>query len=352
MFGRPSFPWCMPLFAAATAALGAEARTPETTNAPSSYAAAVSAVMLHDETLRPDLFPPLNVVVGQPLGGLESSVFIEGQKQRQISQLLAVSAGLVAVVCLAVAFFVLQCARKALFPRLFGPLGRRALSDSEWEDKWLEECPEYDSEGQEDEGDEEGTWDEIPAAETGESVALQTLEALRDLMTLGMRTMPHLTFPDRGTLLVLLLTISTQELVLCGVYATPAVEAERQKTVDFIRENGLKELQQLHTTREKCNAKGRAKKMLRLLERFGTSRSVPNLSELAVEASICAYRIAQCYKALEQLQPWVEMDLPIPEKVVEQALAVFSYTRKTAKSRLKLDPAANAWVVDIQGQRL
>ncbi|CDJ36753.1 uncharacterized protein EMH_0095310 [Eimeria mitis] len=169
-------------------------------------------------------------------------------------------------------------------------------------------------------------------------------------MTLGVQTMPYLAFHARVTLLVMLLTISTQELVLCGVYATPEVEAERQKTVDFIVEKGWEALRRVYNTRNAYHTQEKGRRMLILLEQCRTPRPESNPSELAVEASICLYRISQCYEALGQLQPWVGRSLPIPEQVSKQAFNAFSYAQNAGKCRLKGDVAASSWVEEIQTQ--
>ncbi|CDJ36182.1 LOW QUALITY PROTEIN: uncharacterized protein EMH_0067900 [Eimeria mitis] len=240
--------------------------------------------------------------------------------------------------------------RKVVFPRLFGSLGRRALSDSELEDKWLDECSDEEEEGWEDEGDEGGGSDEIPAAETGEPVALQTLEELRGLMTLGVETTSCLRVEYRGFMLLLLLTISTQELALYGIHSTPEVEVERQRTLDFIVEKGRRALAELDVCDQSSNAASKAEGMLKILEEFRTPRPGSNAGELAVQAKLSEYRISQCRDSLQQLQHWVQNSLPIPEAVSKRALRIVISTRIAGKSKIMGHMNTKSWVEELQRQ--
>ena len=311
-FGLPSL-WCITLFAATAATAAVVTRAQEKTNAPSSRRIALSTDMLHDENLLLHPSTPLNLVVGQSVGGFEPSVIRRQKKQGQISQPFAVTAGLAAVVCLVVAFVVLQCARKALFPRVFGSLGKRALSNSDVEEQ-LVVCIQEEDENIEGQAGEAGAGAEgRPSGFSAEARALATLEQLRWIMDLGKQTSPYLAEEKKAFLCVLLFTICTQELILYGVHSTPAVELERQQTMDYILREGKRAVEQLEAGGQSSNAARRAKKVLKLLEKFRTPPWESNPKHLDVEARISAYRIFQCKYALEQLQPWVGSSMTIPD---------------------------------------
>ncbi|CDJ50685.1 hypothetical protein EBH_0035450, partial [Eimeria brunetti] len=272
------------------------------------------------------------------------------QAQWQLSQRLIFTAGLVVVVCLAMAFAVLQCARKALLPRLLGSVGERALSNSDSEEELMDSCVEDGGESEEEATDVGPMQDKDLSEETGESKALEILEELRGLTTLGLRTVPYVPSNKQAFLLVLLLTICTQELILYGVYSTPEVEVQRQRTMDFVLEQGQDALAHLSTDVINSNAATQAGEMLELLQHFRIPRPGPRPEELFEEASISAYRISECKKALQQLQSWVEKSIPIPGEISRRALRLVTYTRVTGKARLRADAAAHSWLMEIQAQ--
>ncbi|CDJ36513.1 LOW QUALITY PROTEIN: uncharacterized protein EMH_0088600 [Eimeria mitis] len=240
--GLPSLLRSVTLFAAAAATAAVVTGAAELTNVASSGAAAQSAVMPQDGDVRLHRSTPLNLVARQPLEVFEPSAIRRLQRQRRRSQNMAVSAGLVAIACLAVAFVVFQCARKALFPILFGSRGKRALSDSDLEEQSIRVCIEEEI----DESDESsGGAEARPTEVAGEATALEALEELRSLITLGVQTAPHVPLERRAALVVLLLTICTQELALYGVYSTARTEVERQMTIDFVLAVGQQALSQL-----------------------------------------------------------------------------------------------------------
>ena len=140
--GLPSLLRSVTLFAAAAATAAVVTGAADSTSVASSGAAAQWTVMPQDGNVRLHRSAPLNLVERQPLDGFEPSAIRRLQRQRRRSQHVAVSAGLVAVACLAVVFVVFQCARKALFPRLFGSPGKRALSDSDSEEQSVDVCIE------------------------------------------------------------------------------------------------------------------------------------------------------------------------------------------------------------------
>ncbi|CDJ50684.1 hypothetical protein EBH_0035440 [Eimeria brunetti] len=248
------------------------------------------------------------------------------------------------------AFAVLQCARKALLPRLLGSVGERALSNSDSEEELMDSCVEDGGESEEEATDVGPMQDKDLSEETGESKAVQALQKLRYLMTLAVRTVPHLPSVNKSAFVLLLLTISTQELIFYGVYSTPHVEVQRQKTMDFILEQGQQALTQLCVDGGSSNARRRGKRMLRFLEQARTPPAESSRQELFVEATISACRISQCNGALQKLQPWTEGSARIPKEVSERVLKVLSYTRATGKRRLKADVAANSWVEAMQRQ--
>ncbi|CDJ28461.1 uncharacterized protein EMH_0041050 [Eimeria mitis] len=343
------------LFAAAVATTATVSRAASAVNTPSGQTSTVSTDLPKNETARVHPYTPVDLVVGQTLGGLESSEIRTRQKQFRKSWHFAVTAGSVAFVCLLVAFIVLKCAREALFPRLFGYTRKRALSSSDLDEEWRKACAD---EGHEESEDDVGNGDPRhggdSAEEAGELKALQTLEELVFTWKLGVEALPCLPFDKKAFLVVLLLTICTQQMVLYGIYSTPRIELKRQKTMDFILQRGQQALAELDALDQHSTAASQREKILEILEQFRTPRlesNPPELAvELAVEASICAYRVSQCRQALQQLQPWVKSSMPIPEKVSDRALRVLSYTRLTGKGRLKADPAANSWIETVQSQ--
>ncbi|CDI79633.1 hypothetical protein, conserved [Eimeria acervulina] len=300
--------------------------------------------MLQGEKLPPYPYTPLNVIARQSLTGFDPSAVRRRTKQGISPQILAVSAGLVAAVCSAIAFVVLQCARKVLFPRLFGSLGRRALSNPDVEENWVGACIQEEEEEIEGEAGEAAARAEgRPSEEAGETRALEALEGLRCTMSLGVQTLSCLPSHHQAFLLVLLFTICAQELVVYGVYSTPSVELERQKTMDFILSEGKRALAHL-------DAVTPAGRILELLERFRDPQPEWSARCLAVEATISAYRIIQCKKALQQLQPWVKKSTPIPQAVCNRAFSVIAYTRQAGKARLKADVSTSSWVERMQAQ--
>ncbi|CDI87718.1 Actin associated protein Wsp1, related [Eimeria praecox] len=352
------------LFVATTAKEALATGMLDSTDVPLKERAAVSIVMPQDENVRPYPGTSLNLVAGQSSGGFGSSVIRGRQKQWQISEFWALTAGFVSVVCLAVALLVLQCSRKALFHRLFGSFGGRSLSNSELEEHWVEICideeggesEEEEEEEEEEESDEEEARDAgarqegYLGREAGETNALQALEGLRCMLALSMQAFPYISFGKKTTLIVLLVTICTQEVALLGICSTPKVELERQKTMDFILQKGEQAFVQLAVEGRKSNALRRAKKTLRLMEQFRTTPLESNPEELAAKASISGYGILQCSEALKQMQPWVESSTPIPEDVIERALKVLSYTRATGKKRIRVDDAASSWMAEVQAR--
>ncbi|CDJ36088.1 uncharacterized protein EMH_0061610 [Eimeria mitis] len=340
----------MMLFAPAAATATLLTGALEAANPSSSQEDASSIAAPHGDTLPLHPYTTLNLVLGQSLGAFESAIVGKQQKHPQMSQRLVVSAGLVAV-ALALAFLVLQCTRTARFPRLFSSVTKRALSDSDLEDQRVDTCVGEQREAGGDgaryagEGKEGNT-----SEEAGELAALQTLEDLRCIVTLGVQTVPYLPFDRNAFLVALVVTICTQELVLYGIYSTPQVEVERQKTMDFILEEARLALAQLDAGGQLSDAAVRAERILELLEEFRTPRPEQNALELAVEASISACRVLPCKEALLQLQPWVKNSTPIPEEVDKRFRRVLTYTRLAGKGRLKADAKAYSWVMMAQTQ--
>ncbi|CDJ28460.1 uncharacterized protein EMH_0041040 [Eimeria mitis] len=342
--GLPSLVRSIALVAVAAAATAVVTGAAEMTSVASSGAAAQSIVMPQNGDVRLHRSTPLDLVARQPLDGFEPSAIRRLQRQRRRSQNVAVSAGLVAVVCLAVAFAVFQCARKALLPRLFGSPGKRALSDSDSDEHSVDVCIEEEI----DESDgSSGGAEARPTEVAGEATALEALEELRSLITLGVQTAPHVPAESRGVLVVLLLTVCTQELALYGVYSTPQIEVERQRAIDFVLQEGAHALAQLDTLQAYFTVR-RGRDMLELLQRFREAPANADSGGLAVEATISEYRIKQCSYALQQLQPWVQRFTSIPMQVVRAALKLVSCVRHSGKRRLKQDKGASAWVETVQ----
>ncbi|CDI77817.1 hypothetical protein EAH_00027210, partial [Eimeria acervulina] len=114
--------------------------------------------------------------------------------------------------------------------------------------------------------------------------------------------------------------------------------------MDYILREGKRAVEQLEAGGQSSNAARRAKKVLKLLEKFRTPPGESSPKHLDVEARISAYRIFQCRHALEQLQPWVGSSMPIPDILIERVLKVLSCTRGVGKARLRADAAATSWV--------
>ncbi|CDJ52785.1 hypothetical protein EBH_0004950 [Eimeria brunetti] len=325
---------------------------PETNDLFSIPRVAVPVAMPQDEYVRLLPYNPVNKVEGQSLGGFQSSPVRKLQTYFRMSQRSAMAGGLVAAACLAVAFVVLLCARNALFPRLHKSPGKRVLADSDLEEEWAGGCSdEMDEGGDEDEAREEGEKQAEGATEEGgEAKALQALALLKELMTLGLQTTACLKTGDRAVLLALLLTISSQELIMYSVHSTDRVEQERQKTLNFIMERGGKALLQLKINYRIYRTLRRGGEMLKLLEQFRTPRRKSSPKELAEEAHISAYRLSHCVKALKQLRPWTRNSTPLPNAVTERFLKVLSYARHAGKSRIRGNTFVCNWVDTVQTQ--
>ncbi|CDJ60077.1 hypothetical protein, conserved, partial [Eimeria maxima] len=192
--------------------------------------------------------------------------------------------------------------------------------------------------------------EDVLEQDTGESTALKTLNDLKCIVTLGMQTAPYLPSEHSASLVALLFTVCTQELVLYGVYSTPEVELERQRILHFVLQEGQRALAYLESGNEGLNAGRRLGNTIKLLEEFRTPQQEPIPKDLAVEANISAYRIFHCKSALEKLQPWVHNKLPIPEEVSERAVKVVSYTRQSCKVRIKRDVVLAEWVHAVQAK--
>ncbi|CDJ52786.1 hypothetical protein EBH_0004960 [Eimeria brunetti] len=347
-FGLLSLLGCITVCAAAAATGAVGNRSPETIIVSPRQGAVVSSAKPQDENVR---FHPLSRFVSS-LGHFESSVIRGRQTKLRKSQRMAVSGGLVAIAGLAVVFVVLQCARKALLPKLFGSLRKRALSNSGLEEQWIDNCGEKaEEEDSETEAAHSGPrQEEQPSQETGQSKALQALEDLRGLMTLGIQTVKHLDSERKAILIVLLLTLCTEELVLYGVFSTPGVELERQKTIDFILKQVRCALKTLDVGSQRANTLQRIEQNITLLEQFRSPPPESNQEELFVEASISACRISRCKEALQRLQFWVQSSVEIPSEVGEQTLKFLSYTRQAGKDRLKRNSATSAWLEAMQAK--
>ncbi|CDI86418.1 hypothetical protein, conserved [Eimeria praecox] len=362
IWGSPSVRWCIAMFAAASVIEALLASALEMTDTSSSQRHAASVAMPQDEHERLHPLTPGDLVVGHSLSRFGPWIIRVQQKKWQGPHLRAVTVGLVAVVCLAVAFVVLQCAQKALMStKLFGSVGKRALSGSELEAQWVEACAEREEEEDDDDDEEEeeekgeekaggarAREEEDTSQETGESEALRVLDELRSIMALGLETVPHLPCDKKAALFVLLLTICTQEVAFYGVYSTPRVEQERVKTIDFLLKLGREALEKLQEDGESFQKVGRGTDMLNLLELFKTPGTGQFGEQLPAEAKISVFRISESKEALEQLQPWVERSVAIPEDVSERAIKVVSYTRHEAKHRLKADANTKSYVEEKQ----
>ncbi|CDJ49331.1 hypothetical protein EBH_0083050 [Eimeria brunetti] len=334
------------MFAAAAAEALVTTAT-DTAKVPSSQTAAVSTVTPHGESIGIDPFTSLNLVVGHSLASFESSVISRGTAR------FAITVALVMAACLGVAFAVLHCARKAGLPRFFGSSDKRALSNADLEEQRTGACVDGEKgESKKEAGDAGSSHEGSSADGTGESKALQALDELRCVLTLGLKAVPHLSnFSMKASLVLLLLTICAQEIALYGVYWTPSIELERQKTLDFVLQEGDQAVAQLYNSQEKSTAKGRAKQMLLLLEQFRDHVPWhPKQGELLVEARISAYRVSECKKALEQLQSWVTQSIPFPKKVITEVFRVVSFTRRTGRGRLKADDTADSWIEAVQAR--
>ncbi|CDI79632.1 hypothetical protein EAH_00044510 [Eimeria acervulina] len=328
------------VFAAASAAAASAGvtRAPDMPNGPSKNGDAVSAVVPQDSD-SPSL--------GHFWGGFESLVTGRGKKQRQASQRLAATAGLVAVVCLSVAFVVLQCARKSLFPRLSGSLNKRALSDSGWQQKDI--CT---GDG-EDEG-EGGAWGGVPWEEvepslgTGESKAVETLQELQHLMVLGAQTVQAFPTDRQALVLVLLLTVASQELLVFAFYSTEVVETERQATINFVCDIMTTFLQQLSEEVLRSDVAQQINPLMTMLELLRTSPPDRTSEDLDVEATLSLFRVAQARRTLSELLFWVGTGDPVPESVSKKALKLVGYARQAGKSRLKGDCWLREWMGMMQ----
>ncbi|CDJ58381.1 hypothetical protein EMWEY_00050170 [Eimeria maxima] len=228
-------------------------------------------------------------------------------------------------------------------------MSKRSLSTSYLEDQWLEGCVEVGDGTNQREAVESGVaGEDVLEQDTGESTALKTLNDLKCILTLGAEIAPSFPSEKMAVLVVLLLTICTQELIFYGVHSTPQVELERQRTLDFILQEGQRALAQLEAVGQSFQTLGRGKEVLQLLEEFRTPQKESNSKELAVEARMSSYRIVQCKEALQQLQPWIQSSISIPEEVAERLLKVVSHTRQAGKARLRRDLNAAAWVEIVQ----
>ncbi|CDJ59071.1 hypothetical protein EMWEY_00055490 [Eimeria maxima] len=230
-------------------------------------------------------------------------------------------------------------------------MSKRSLSTSYLEDQWLEGCVEVgDGTNQKKAARARGGQKGGVERDTGESTALKTLNDLKCIVTLGVEIAPSLPSEKMAVLVVLLLTICTQELVLYGVHSTPQVELERQRTLNFILQEGRRALAQLEAVGQSYQTLGQGREILQLLEEFRTPQKKSNSKALALEATISSYRIEQCKEALQQLQSWIQSSVSIPEEVAERALNLVSLTRHLGKARLKMDANAGGWVASIQAQ--
>ncbi|CDI84789.1 hypothetical protein EPH_0013260 [Eimeria praecox] len=355
IFALPGLVGCTMLFAAATAREALATDTVESTHVPLNQKGAVPTV-LPLENVHPHPYTPLNLVVGQSSGGFGSSVIRGRQKKWERSHFLAFTGGLVAVVYLAVAFVILRCARKALHPRLFGSLSARSLSSSELEEHRVHACidEKEGKRGEEDEREDEagdaGAGPDEYLIKEGESKALQALEELQHIVTLGVQALPYLSLEKKFPLILFLMRVCTQELILLGIYSTPKVDLKRQGTINFILHQGEQALAQIVPEDPRNNAAYRTNEILRLLGRFRSAPRKSNGEELGVEASISAYRISECKRALEKLQPWVETSIPIPNDVAERVIKTLTFTRGTGKRRMIVDDAARSWVAEVQAR--
>ncbi|CDJ52784.1 hypothetical protein EBH_0004940 [Eimeria brunetti] len=253
-----------------------------------------------------------------------------------------------AVACLAVAFLVVQCARQGLLPRAFASLGRRALSNSELEDEWIAACVEFDSE-EETDAIRAGQV-RTPPEESAEWMARQALGELTALTKAAMESLPCLHPDKRPTLIVLLLTISVQELALLGVYGTPKVEQKRRKTLDFVLRKGQQALRHLRTTQEGTMTLDRGKEIAKFMERLRIPPPHPKCKELNVESRISAFRLSKCKDALHRLQRWSLISSLISETVSERVIEILSFTRRSGKRRIKASIVAKSWVDSEQAK--
>ncbi|CDJ49527.1 hypothetical protein EBH_0083670 [Eimeria brunetti] len=189
-FGLARLLRCTAMFAAA-AAEALVTTAADTAKVPSSQTAAVSTVTPHGESIGIDPFTSLNLVVGHSLASFESSVISRGTAQQQKPQRFAITVALVMAACLGVAFAVLHCARKAGLPRFFGSSDKRALSNADLEEQRTGACVDDEKEERKEEAGDAGSSHEGGSTDgTGESKALQALDELRCVLTLGLEAIP------------------------------------------------------------------------------------------------------------------------------------------------------------------
>ncbi|CDJ59857.1 hypothetical protein EMWEY_00059220, partial [Eimeria maxima] len=228
---------------------------------------------------------------------------------------------------------------------------RWRLSDSDEVDRWISDCDRSDDPQSVDEGVDEGAvgGGEL-SEERGESQAVEALEDLKCVVTLGLQMAACLPFNTRAILVSLLMAICVQELVLLGVYSTPAVELERQRTLDFILEKGQKEVAQLEACGQSCSALRRLRKMLPLMQHIRNAPSEPNPTELGVEATISHRRVVECKWALQQLKPWIEGSIPTPRGIVDKVLQLLAFARRSGKGRVTANNVTYSWLDMVQQQ--